>query len=167
MRSCCRGAQAGHLSWPSRYHSVTHLTELQDKKFEKAQTYWKMRSTSELNPTSYPSWSFALPEQCWASPTLLKVQSMVFSFHPQHAKLHNEPLCFDCCFLTLNYTSACSNSAGLAMRRDKLYTVAHVAMQQQDKPLVPHLLQPRLIFSTKIPLALSPLPLCSMSSHPT
>lgn len=31
VRSCCRRAQAGPLSWPSRYHSVTHLTELQDR----------------------------------------------------------------------------------------------------------------------------------------
>lgn len=39
MRSCCRGAQAGHLSWLSSYHSVSHLTELQDKEFEKSQKY--------------------------------------------------------------------------------------------------------------------------------
>lgn len=122
VRSCCRGAQAGHLSWLSRCHSVSRLTK-------NLKSHRSTEKGDELNPTSYPLWSFALPKQCWASPALLKVKEQsIFSFHPEHAKLYKEPPSLDCSFLTLNYISACSGSAGLAIWREKHYTVAHVAV---------------------------------------
>lgn len=79
--------------------------------------------------------------------------------------LYKEAPSLDCSFLTLNYTSAHNNSTGLAVWRDKLCTVAHVAVGAARQTLGASPAIAKADLQHQNPTALSPLPLFSMSSY--